>query len=126
MKKKAQLNYERHFVDLAIERMSAHAERVAGSGVKKTGVCDVIIIIDSQPFLCEIKATKYDRFCFCGEQRSTLIKTASKCGAIPLLAVRFKRRKWCIVNLQERDKRTIHVSEKGLWEDEVNASGRKV
>jgi Holliday junction resolvase len=124
MKKKAQLNYERHFVDLAIGRLNAHAERVAGSGSKKTGVCDVVVIINSQPFLCEIKATRYDRFCFCGEQRNVLLKAASGCGATPLLAVRFKRRKWCIVNLLERDKRTVHVSERGLWEDEINDARR--
>ena len=121
MRKRTQLNYERHFVDLIIEKLNAHAERVAGSGTKKTGVCDVVAIIDGRPFLCEIKATKHDRYCFCGRQRRVLVEKALVCGATPLLAVRFKRRKWCIVNLFEREKRTVHVSERGMWEDEINA-----
>lgn len=125
MKKKSQLNYERKFVDLAIEKLNAHAERVAGSGTKKTGVCDVVIIINSKPFLCEIKATKHDKYCFCGKQRKILLERASDCGATPLLAIRFKRRKWCIVNLFEQNKKTVHVSEKGLWEDEINDNRSK-
>lgn len=113
----SQTAYEGSFLDALLDRLpNAHGERVAGSGRRRTATCDVVAVVNSKPFLIEIKATKALKFCFSGQQRKELIKAAKKSGAIPLLAVRFKRRRWVVVNLFERDCWTVHYDEKSLWE----------
>ena len=117
MNGRAQTKFERFLIDAALKKFpNAHAERAAGSGVGKNAVCDVVFINEGKPYLIEIKATKFVKFCFSGEQRENLLRTAAKCSAVPLLAVRFKRRNWVVVNLLERDNWTVHSDEKTLWE----------
>ena len=114
---KQQSKYEVDFIDDFLKvNPDAHAERVAGSGRKQTAKCDVIVIRAGKPFMVEVKATKHKKFCFSGSQRIEMLGAASKCGAIPILAIRFKHRKWVVVNLLERNNWTVHHTEKTIWE----------
>lgn len=88
--------YEREFCEYA-ENRGYHAERVAGSGFRKDSVCDAVLIKDGQGYLVEIKSTKDGTFYVSDnlgtrQRLNTLMRVAKKSGAIPLLAVRFKKR----------------------------------
>lgn len=88
--------YEREFCEYA-ENEGFHAERVAGSGLRKKSVCDVVLIKDGQGYLVEVKSTRDKTFYVSDkpdtrERLNELIKVANKSGAIPLVAVRFKHR----------------------------------
>lgn len=88
--------YEREFCEYA-ENEGFHAERIAGSGSRKKSVCDVVLVKEGQGYLVEVKSTK-DKTYYVSDKPDTrerlneLIKVAKNCGAIPLLAVRFKHR----------------------------------
>lgn len=102
--------YEREFCEYA-ENRGFHGERVAGSGLRKKSVCDVVLIKDGQGYLVEVKSTK-DKTYYVSDKPDTrerldeLIKVANRSGAIPLLAVRFKsrgrKRIWIVKELQPR------------------------
>jgi Holliday junction resolvase len=102
--------YEREFCEYA-ENERFHAERVAGSGVRKKSVCDVVLIKDGQGYLVEVKSTR-DKTYYISDKPNTrerlneLIEAAKKSGAIALLAVRFKRKgkkkNWVIKKLSSK------------------------
>lgn len=108
MKKKAQLQYERQCREyLSSNVKGCHIERIAGSGSQQNAVCDLIMLTLLNKYFIEVKATKELKYCFCGEQRTHLIETALKVGAIPILAVRFKRRNWVISNILISKSQTV-------------------
>jgi Holliday junction resolvase len=92
--------YEREFCRFASSK-GFHAERVAGSGLRKASVCDVVLIKRGKGYLVEIKSTR-DKVYYLSDKQGVreriekLIEVASRCKAIPLLAVRFKRRGWVV------------------------------
>lgn len=117
MKKKAQLQYERQCRDYLFSNVvNCHIERVAGSGSQENAVCDLIMLTLLNKYLIEVKATKEIKYCFCGEQRKKLIETAVRVGAVPILAVRFKRRKWVLSNILIADSQTVKVADKCVME----------
>lgn len=97
------VNYEREFCDYALER-GFHAERVAGSGHRRTSVCDVVLVKNGKCYLVEVKSTLNKTYYLSDktgvkERITKLIETAQKSGAIPLLAVRFKGKRWVVKKL---------------------------
>jgi len=117
MNRKKQTKYEGLFIDKVIGKFpDLHAERVAGSGRKKTAAGDVVVIKNSTPYITEVKATKEKNYCFTRGKRENLLEKSQRCGAIPLLAVRFKKRRWVVVNLTSRDCWTVHDNDKSMWE----------
>jgi len=114
--------YEREFCEYA-ENEGFHAERVAGSGLRKKSVCDVVLVKDGQGYLVEVKSTR-DKTYYVSDKPDTrerldeLVKVAKKSGAIPLLAVRFKhrgkRKTWVVKTLSSKlDK--VSRNEKSLF-----------
>lgn len=117
MNRKKQTKYEGIFIDKLVGKFEdLHAERVAGSGRKKTSAGDVVIVKKSTPYLSEVKATKQKSYCFTRKRRKNLLEKSKRCGATPLLAVRFKRRRWVVVDLTSRDCWTVHHDDESLWE----------
>jgi len=117
MNRKKQTKFEGIFIDKLIDKFrDVHAERVAGSGMKKTAACDAVVIKNSVPFLVEVKATKQKSYCFSRSKRADLLKKSQICGAVPILAVRFKRRRWVVTDLTSRDCWTVHDNDKSIWE----------
>ncbi|MEM4311974.1 MAG: hypothetical protein QXX95_06265 [Nitrososphaerales archaeon] len=103
-------NYEREFCDYAPSK-GYHAERVAGSGLRKDSVCDVILIKDGRVFLVEVKSTR-DYVYYLSDKQGVrdrikkLIKVSKRCGATPLVAVRFKgKNKWVVRKLSYKLKK---------------------
>ncbi|GBC75047.1 hypothetical protein HRbin06_00358 [archaeon HR06] len=103
-------NYEREFCDFVITK-GYHAERIAGSGLRRESVCDAVLIKDGKAYLVEIKSTR-DKVYYLSDKQGVrerikeLIKVSKKCGAIPLLAVRFKgKNKWVVKRLNYRLKK---------------------
>ena len=114
--------YEREFCEYA-ESIGFHAERVAGSGLRKKSVCDVVLIRDGQSYLVEVKSTREKTF-YVSDKRDTrerldeLINAAKKSGAIPLLAVRFKskgRRKTWVVKVLSSKISKVPRNDKSLF-----------
>lgn len=94
--------YERKFVQLMVNK-GYHCERVAGSGKGEAFVCDCILFAQGNVYMVEVKATTDKRFYLrdsvrCQLQR--LIDTATKHNAIPLVAIRFKRKGWNTISPQ--------------------------
>ena len=94
--------YERSLAD-KLEAEGWHVERVSSSGCRKNSVCDLVGIKDGRPYLIEVKSRKGIIFYTKSYEKDLkdLVKTARKCGAIPLLAVLFKRRGWNFVELNK-------------------------
>lgn len=79
----------------------SHAERVAASGGRQRSVCDVVAVVHGQAVFIEVKATSApvlhaSRF---RDRLEKLRERALDCGALPLLAVLFRRRGWLLVPL---------------------------
>lgn len=118
--KKSASQYEREFCEYA-ESKGFHAERVAGSGLREKSVCDVVLIKDGQGYLVEIKSTKDNVYYVSDkpgikERLIELINIAEKCGAIPLLAVRFKgKRKIWIIKKLSLDLWKVSIDDESLF-----------
>ena len=113
MKKKHCLEFERKCRDYILENISGcHVVRVAGSGQQNEAVSDLILLTKISKYLIEVKSTKEKKFCFCGQQRIKLIETSKKINAIPILAVRFKRRTWVFSNLLIAETQTVRPNTK--------------
>jgi len=95
-------SYEREFVNL-MSKLGLDSHRIAGSGSGKEAVCDCILFFDKKTYLVEVKATKEEKFYFrknVREQLNEMIKVCSRNGLIPVLAVKFKRRGWNILEVK--------------------------
>jgi len=111
------VKYEREFCRYAEEK-GYHAERVAGSGKLSFSVCDVVLIKDGKPYLVEVKSTNKEIYYISSKPQSRrkiirLIEVAEKYGAVPLIAVWFKRRKWVVVKAS-KDRQKIVREEKSF------------
>lgn len=114
--------YEREFCEY-VESMGFHAERVAGSGLRQKSVCDVVLIKDGQGYLVEIKSTRDKTYYVSDkpgvkERLMELINVANKCGALPLLAIRFKGKKkvWIIKKLPlDMEKWKVSINDESLF-----------
>ncbi|MBI5002088.1 hypothetical protein HZC31_01770 [Candidatus Woesearchaeota archaeon] len=88
--------YERKFVQLMLKK-GYHCEHVAGSGKGEASVCDCVLFAHSNVYMVEVKATVDKRFYLRDSVRiqlQRLVETATKHNAIPLVAIRFKRKGW--------------------------------
>ena len=93
--------YERKLAD-KLEQEGWHVERVASSGKRRNSVCDLVGIKSGIAHLFEVKSRKGKIF-YTKQYRKELkrlVKVARKCGAVPILAILFKRRGWKIVELK--------------------------
>ena len=102
--------YERELSKYA-RTFGFHGERVAGSGRGRKSVCDVVLLKDGHAYLVEVKSTRDNTFYVSNNPKTKprlqkLIKVSEKCGATPILAVRFKhrgkRKTWVIKELREK------------------------
>lgn len=107
--RKSSLDWERKFCEFA-EQSGFHSERVASSGSRLDSVCDVVIVKAGKACLVEVKSTKKSIFRINGRTKSQLTElyqACEACGAIPLLAVRFKRKQWKIVRVDSFQEFTL-------------------
>ncbi len=95
-------NFEHAFIEKE-EAKGRHCERVAGSGSRREAICDVVLFKEGKTYLVEVKSTLKKKF-YVGKSREQLEKLQSiavKHGTIPLLAIRFKRREWNEIRLDQ-------------------------
>jgi Holliday junction resolvase len=94
--------YERKLAD-KLEKEGWHVERVASSGRRINSVCDLVGIKSGKPHLFEVKSRKVKVFYTkkFRKELMRLMRVARRCGAIPVLAVLFKRRGWKFVELKK-------------------------
>jgi len=81
--------------------------RIAGSGSAQSAVCDCVLYIGSKHYLVEVKATKDLVFYFrtgVREQLQVMIDACAGNNLIPLLAVKFKRQGWNLIEINSFDK----------------------
>lgn len=98
--------YETEFTRLMSENGFA-CYRIAGSGSAQNAVCDCVLYIGSKHYLVEVKATKDSVFYFRScvkEQLQTMMNACSGNNLIPLLAVKFKRKGWNLIEIKDFDK----------------------
>jgi len=99
-------NAERELMKI-LESRGYHCERVAGSGINKKSVSDIVAIKDGKPYLIQCKLRKRNVFYpneFRDELRRLMI-ISKKCGAIPLLAIKFKGKGWKLIKLYDVPKK---------------------
>lgn len=101
---------ERKYVNLVNEQYG-FAQRVAGSGCGKWGVCDVVEVRDGQVYLVEIKSTVSDKLNLTQQE---VINIEKMLDAVrenqPLkakLVIHWKRRGWQEIELEELPKLPI-------------------
>lgn len=96
--------YERKLAD-KLENFGFHVERVASSGGRRNSVCDLVGIKEGKVFLIEVKSRRggvfYANHLMNDFER--LIETSERCGAIPLLAILFKRKGWKFIELEKNN-----------------------
>ncbi len=95
--------YEREFINL-VTKLGVDAHRIAGSGAGSEAVCDCILFQKGKVFLVEVKATKQDRLYMDARikpQLQEMQRVCKKHSLIPLLAIKFKRRGWNVIRLNE-------------------------
>jgi len=76
--------------------------RVAGSGLKKEAICDLIAVKDGKVQFIECKSRK--KVYYSKEhlnQLNELIKVAKSCKAKPFLAVKLNYKDWQIIDLRK-------------------------
>lgn len=118
MKLKPQLDYERKCREMLHNKVKGgYVIRIAGSGSQDDAVCDLILLTLLHKYLIEVKATKEIKYCFYGEQRQRLIEVAQRINAIPILAVRFKRRNWRFFNLLTTSSMTVRTTDADFLEE---------
>mgnify|MGYP002725643519 FL=1 len=102
---------ERKYVNIV--NCSGFAQRIAGSGCGRFGVCDVISVEDGQVYLDEVKSTSQEKLTVdtkMKEQLQKLIDTARLNPPVkPRLVIHWKRRGWQIINLDEIPKSPIKI-----------------
>jgi len=78
-----------------------HCERIAGSGVGRDSICDLVLFKDNNVYLVEVKSTIHKQFYTSTDKQKfkDLKRIALQHNAIPLLAVKFKRHGWVEANL---------------------------
>ena len=95
--------YEREFVRL-MNNLGLDCHRIAGSGAASEAVCDCILFYDKKTYLVEVKATKEKKLYIRGriqEQLKKMFAVAKKNEVIPILAIKFKRRGWNLINVND-------------------------
>jgi len=88
--------YENEYLNKMVEQ-GHHCERVAGSGMGKHSVCDLVLFREGKVFLVEVKATKEPKLYYrekIKNQLSRMVKVAEKSNVRALLAIKFKNRGW--------------------------------
>lgn len=76
--------------------------RIAGSGLGREAICDLIAIKKKEILFIECKSKKkayYSKEHL--EQLEAMIKAAEKCGAKPILAVKLNYKKWQLFDLRK-------------------------
>ena len=94
--------YERAFIRL-MTKLGIDCHRVAGSGSASEAVCDCILFFNNKTYLVEIKATKENKLYFRSVMKEQLCKMIEVCdrnNLVPLLAVKFKRRGWNLIEIK--------------------------
>lgn len=80
------------------------SHRIAGSGAGKEAVCDCILFYNNKTYLVEVKAVKGKTF-YMGtrtkEQLRAMWEVCKRNNVYPLLAVKFKQRRWNFVEVKQ-------------------------
>lgn len=100
---------ERKFVNKVFEENLGFAQRIAGSGCGKYGVCDVIHAQNGEVFLVEVKSTEKEVLKLSAQEIINIEKMINQAEKNPplkaKLVIHWKRRGWqeVILNKEFRD-----------------------
>ena len=117
MSKKKGINAERELVHAFWSKGFACA-RVAGSGSSKYPSADLIVGNKERKMVIESKVTKKDRKYFDKKEIRLFREFAETFGAEPWIAIKFNRRGWFFLRIEElRDSgKNLYVSDKRAME----------
>lgn len=74
--------------------------RVAGSGVGEKAICDLVAVRDGKVFFYECKSRKKYYYPHEDmEQLKSLKEAATRCGAVPMLALKLNHKEWKFFDL---------------------------